>query len=487
MKMINVSKMLPMALFCAGVVACGSAISNHNDSNETAAVCEATYTPTTYRSSDMDFTKAAESSVNAVVSIRTTTTMTSSRGGYKDPFFEFFFGPGFSQPEQRSQSGLGSGVIISSDGYIVTNNHVIDGADKLEITLNDKRTFNGRVLGTDPTTDLALVKIEAENLPIIKMGNSDDLKIGEWVLAVGNPFGLTSTVTAGIVSAKARRISDSYRQRQLDIESFIQTDAAVNPGNSGGALVNTAGELVGINTAIFSQTGNYTGYSFAVPTSIVSKVISDLQKYGTVQRAVMGIAFQEINSEFARQKGIDILEGVYVSKVYDRGAAMEAGIKEGDIITKINDVKIGNGAALQEQISRFTPGDKINITIYRNGKYEVLSMVLKNSQGSTEVSKALNFATLGVGFKELSDEQKKELNTRNGIQVVSVKDGKFKDAGIRDGFVILEVNDVTISSVAEMERLFDSITRSNNSRKVMFITGIYPNGKVMYYAVDLSE
>ena len=479
--------MLPIALLCAGIVACGSTLDNGNNGSDAAVVAEATYTPTAYRSSGLDFTKAAESSVNAVVSIRTTTTMTSSRGGYNDPFFEFFFGPGYNQPEQRSQSGLGSGVIISADGYIVTNNHVIEGADKLEITLNDKRTFNGRVIGIDPTTDLALVKIDAENLPIIKMGDSDNLKIGEWVLAVGNPFGLTSTVTAGIVSAKARRISENTPQRRLDIESFIQTDAAVNPGNSGGALVNTAGELVGINTAIFSQTGNYAGYSFAVPTSIVSKVISDLRQYGAVQRAVMGIAFQEINSEFARQKGIDILEGVYVSKVYDRGAAMEAGIEEGDIITQINGVKIANGAALQEQISRFNPGDKISVTIYRNGKSETRSMVLKNSQGNTSVTKALNFATLGVGFKELTDDQKKELNTRNGIQVVGVKEGKFKDAGIRDGFVILEVNDMAITSVSDMEKLFDSITRSNSAHKVMFITGIYPNGKAMYYAVDLSE
>ena len=483
--MNNVSKMLPIALLCAGIVACGSTLSN--DNTETTTFSEMSYTPTAYRSSGLDFTQAAESSVNAVVSIRTMTTRSASRGGYNDPFFEFFFGPGFNQPEQRSQSGLGSGVIVSADGYIVTNNHVIEGADELEITLNDKRTFNGRVIGVDPTTDLALIKIDAENLPVIKMGDSDNLKVGEWVLAVGNPFGLTSTVTAGIVSAKARRISENSQQRRMDIESFIQTDAAVNPGNSGGALVNTAGELVGINTAIFSQTGNYTGYSFAVPTSIVAKVISDLRQYGTVQRAVMGIAFQEINSEFARQKGIDILEGVYVSKVYDRGAAMEAGLNEGDIITQINGAKITNGAALQEQISRFNPGDKINVTIYRDGKYEVRTMILKNSQGSTSVTKALNFATLGVGFKELTDEQKKEFNTRNGIQVVGLKNGKFKDAGIRDGFVILEVNDVAITSVSDMEKLFDAITRSDNAHKVMFITGIYPNGKVMYYAVDLSE
>ena len=486
MKMKHVSMVLPILLLSVGAIACGSttrgdASVTHNESEE------AVFTPTSYRSTGLDFTKAAESTVNVVVSIRTTTTPKSS-GRFNDPFFEFFFGPGFGQRQQQApQSGLGSGVIISQDGYIVTNNHVIEGADKLEVTLNDKRTFNGRVVGADPTTDLALVKIETENLPIVRFGNSDDLKIGEWVLAVGNPFGLTSTVTAGIVSAKARRISDGMRGSKLDIESFIQTDAAVNPGNSGGALVNTAGELVGINTAIFSQTGNYAGYSFAIPVSIVGKVIADLRQYGTVQRAVMGIAFQEITSELAESKKLDVLEGVYVAEVNDRSAAMEAGVQPGDVITAINGRKISNGAALQEQIGRYNPGDTIKVTIRRDGKEQVVSMTLKNSQGSTEIAKAVNFTSLGAGFKELSDARKKELNTRNGVEVVGLKDGKFKDAGIREGFVILDINNTAVSSVNDIERIFDHITRSGNERKVMFITGVYPNGKLMYYAVDLSE
>lgn len=477
---------MPMLLLSVSIIACGSAVYNENAEKE-ATVERVAYTPTTYRSTGLDFTQAAENTVNAVVSIRTTTNV-SQRGGYNDPFLEFFFGPGFGgQREQKPQSGLGSGVIISTDGYIVTNNHVIDGADELEVTLNDKRTFNGRIVGTDPTTDLALVKIEAEGLPVVQFGNSDDLKIGEWVLAVGNPFGLTSTVTAGIVSAKARRISGNMAKSQLDIESFIQTDAAVNPGNSGGALVNTAGELIGINTAIFSQTGNYAGYSFAIPSSIVSKVIADLRQYGTVQRAVMGLMFQEITSELAKEKKLDVLEGVYVAGVNDRGAAMEAGVKEGDVIVAINNVKITDGATLQEQMSRFTPGDKIKVTILRDGKKQNVDMILKNSQGSTEITKAVTFGTLGAGFGELSDSKKKELNIRNGVEVVALKDGKFKNAGIREGFVILEINNIAVTSVKDMEQIFDRITRSNDNHKVMFITGIYPNGKLMYYAVDLSE
>jgi S1-C subfamily serine protease len=274
---------------------------------------------------------------------------------------------------------------------------------------------------------------------------------------------------------------------RLDIESFIQTDAAVNPGNSGGALVNTAGELVGINTAIFSQTGNYAGYSFAIPSSIVSKVITDLRQYGAVQRAVMGVSFQEITSELAKAKNLDVHEGVYVAEVRDRSAAMEAGVEVGDVITSINGKKITNGASLQEQIGRFNPGDKISVVVRRSGKDKVVEMILKNSQGSTEVTKAVDFGTMGAAFKELTDTQRRELNVRNGVEVVALKDGKFKSAGIREGFVILDINNMTVTSVKDVEKIFDNITRSNSDRKVMFITGIYPNGKLMYYAVDLSE
>ena len=274
---------------------------------------------------------------------------------------------------------------------------------------------------------------------------------------------------------------------QLDIESFRQTDAAVNPGNSGGALVNTAGELVGINTAIFSQTGNYAGYSFAIPVSIVSKVITDLRQYGTVQRAVMGVSFQEITSELAKEKNLDVHEGVYVAEVRDRSAAMEAGVEVGDVITAINGKKITNGASLQEQIGRYNPGDKITVAIKRGKKDVTVEMKLKNSQGGTEVTKAVNFSSMGAAFKELTEAQKRELSVRSGVEVVGLKDGKLKSAGVREGFVILDINNMTITSVSDIEKIFDNITRSNNERKVMFITGIYPNGKLMYYAVDLSD
>ena len=325
---------------------------------------------------ETDFTKAAENTVNAVVSIKSTSTPKQDQFNGMNPFFEYFFGYGGKQPAPQPRTGLGSGVIISPDGYIVTNNHVVEGADKLDITLNDNRVMNGRVIGTDPSTDLALVKIDAKDLPSVRFGDSDKLKVGEWVLAVGNPMGLTSTVTAGIVSAKARSISSATNSKQMGIESFIQTDAAINRGNSGGALVNTDGELVGINTAIYSETGSYAGYSFAIPTSIVSKVIADLKEYGTVQRAVMGIGFREINPDFAKEKSLNVQEGIYVGEVYNRSAAMEAGIKEGDIITAVNGVKIKNAATMQEQMSRYRPGDKIKVTILRNNQNKELALTV---------------------------------------------------------------------------------------------------------------
>lgn len=438
---------------------------------------------------ETDFTTAAENTVNAVVSIKSISTPKQSQlGGFSDPFFEYFFGQGGRNIQPQPRAGLGSGVIIIPDGYIVTNNHVVEGADKLDITLNDNRTFNGRVIGTDPSTDLALIKIDAKDLPIVKFGDSDNLKVGEWVLAVGNPLGLTSTVTAGIVSAKARSISAlNPRSQKMGIEAFIQTDAAVNPGNSGGALVNTAGELVGINTAIYSETGSYAGYSFAIPTSIVSKVIADLKEYGTVQRAVLGIGYREIDSELAKEENLEVQEGIYVGEVYNRSAAMEAGIKEGDVITSINGVKIKNGAMLSEQLSKYRPGDKIKIGLLRGKESKTVSLTLKNSQGNTEITKIAGMDSLGAGFKELDAKSLREMNIRYGVQVIGLKNGKFKAAGMREGFVILEINNTPMKSVSDLESMYDSIVKSNQNQKVMFITGIYPNGKMMYYAVDLAD
>lgn len=443
-----------------------------------------------------DFTTAAESTINGVVSIKSYATPRGRQSqGYSDPFFDFFFGsPYRQQPQQQEQPkqqpmGLGSGVIISADGHIVTNNHVIDGAERLEITLNDNRTFNATVLGTDPTTDLALIKIDATDLPVIPFGDSDALKIGEWVLAVGNPFGFTSTVTAGIVSAKARSISQATNSRRMGIESYIQTDAAVNPGNSGGALVNLRGELVGINTAIYSQTGNYAGYSFAIPTSIVTKIMTDIKTYGTVQRAVLGIAFTELSPELREQKGITAVnDGLYVQETTDRGAAMNAGIKPGDVIVAINGNPTHNSAQLTEQLNRYRPGDKIKVSFIRDNKKQTVEVTLFNNQGSTRIVQAASVTSLGCAFKKLSDETKKQLKISGGVQVTGLKDGRFKDAGVKDGFIVIDINNATVNSADDVEKIYNAIMKSNdNYDKVMFITGIYPTGKKMYYAVDLAE
>ena len=447
------------------------------------------FTPVSNRPAiETDFTKAAASTVNAVVSIKSTTSAKQQQQGMmQDPFFEFFFGQrGGGNMKPQPRVGMGSGVILTPDGYIVTNNHVIEGADILEVTLNDKRSFNAKIIGTDPSTDLALIKIEAKDLPTLPFGDSDKLQVGEWVLAVGNPFQLYSTVTAGIVSAKARSLGMISTGKTMGIESFIQTDAAVNPGNSGGALVNTNGELVGINTAIYSETGAYSGYSFAIPTSIVSKVITDLKQYGTVQRAVLGVIIRDINSDLAKEKDIQIQDGIYIEEVSDRSAAMEAGIKKGDIIIAINDVPVKTASALQEQVNRYRPGDKIKVTIHRGKDTKTLSVTLKNNQGNTEITKTKGIESLGAAFKELKDNTKRELNISSGVQVVGIKAGKFQRAGIRDGFIILNINGVNVKSVDTIESIFNDIMKGNSRDKVMFITGIYPNGKTGYYAVDLS-
>lgn len=446
-------------------------------------------TPTT-RSIETDFTKAAESTVSGVVHIKSTVmrNQSSSSGSLGDPFFDLFFGNRGGTPRTpQPQVGSGSGVIISDDGYIVTNNHVIDKSDMVEVTLADNRTFNATIVGTDPTTDLALLKIEAEGLQAVKFGDSDQLKVGEWVLAVGNPFQLNSTVTAGIVSAKARSIGIINNQRTMGIESFIQTDAAVNPGNSGGALVNTNGELVGINTAIFSETGNFAGYSFAVPSSIVSKVITDLKQYGTVQRAILGVVIQDITADLAKEKNIDIQEGVYIADISDRSAALEAGIEKGDVITSINNVKVKSGAALQEQVSRYRPGDKIQVELTRGKEHKKLSVTLKNQQGNTKITTSKSLDMLGAAFKKLDTKELRELGIRHGVQVTGIKEGEFKEAGIRDGFVIMRINDTNITSPNDVETIFNTIMKGNATDKVMFIVGVYPNGKTGYFAVDLSE
>ncbi len=460
------------------------------------------------QATNTDFTRAAESSINGVVSIKSFATPRqqraySNRGDdfFNDPFFEFFFGNPYgnrqqprqqqqekkSEEESQRQLGLGSGVIISSDGYIVTNNHVIDGAERLEITLNDNRQFNATVIGTDPNTDLALIKIDATDLPVIPMGDSDALKVGEWVLAVGNPFGLTSTVTTGIVSAKARSISSATNGRPMGLESYIQTDAAVNPGNSGGALVNLDGELVGINTAIYSQTGSYAGYSFAIPTAVVTKVATDLKQYGTVQRAFLGITYIPLDAKIAKEKGLDgLVDGLYVESVNDRSTAMEAGLQKGDVITALNNVPTHTSAQLLEQVARMRPGDKVTISYVRDGKKQTATATLYNSQGSTKLTQASTVTDLGCAFKKIDNETRQQLKINSGLQVTGLKDGKFKTAGIKNGFIILDINNSKVSSPEDVEKIYNAILKSNDDH-VMFISGLYPTGKKMYYAVDLTD
>lgn len=451
---------------------------------------------------ETDFTAAAEKTVNAVVCIKSFTTRAQNYGsqGY-DPFgmFDFFFGPQGGQRQQprqqpRSQkksepvqSGLGSGVIISEDGYIVTNNHVIDGADKLEVLLNDNSTYDARIIGTDEASDLALIKIDAKGLSPITFGDSDNLKIGEWVLAVGNPFGFNSTVTAGIVSAKARSLGTNSQKGGLSIESFIQTDAALNPGNSGGALVNLRGDLVGINSAIYSNTGSYSGFSFAIPTSIVKKVIADIRQYGTVQRAMLGCTVIELDAKLAKEKNIKAAKaGLLVSSVSDMSTAKELGLQEDDLITAINGTEVHTFAQLVEQISKFRPGDKITVTYYRDNKAYQKSGTLRNSQGSTAITKKGDFADLGCAFMKLSPETREHLGISTGVQVQGLKSGAIKDAGVKDGFIITEINDTPVNSTDDVEYIYNQIMKDGNDEKVMFLKGIYPTGKKYYYAVNLS-
>ncbi len=459
------------------------------DTDPSAYATPTTFTPVVSRPAvETDFTRAAASTVNAVVSIKSTTMQQQrSSGSMEEELFRYFFGQGRRDYTPQPRVGMGSGVIISEDGYIVTNNHVIDQANKIEVTLNDKRSFEATLIGCDPVTDLALLKIDAEKLPIVRFGDSDKLQVGEWVLAVGNPFQLNSTVTAGIVSAKSRNLGMIAPSSRMGIESFIQTDAAVNPGNSGGALVNTAGELVGINTAIYSETGNYAGYSFAIPTSIVSKVITDLKQYGTVQRAMLGVSIMEMNDQLAKEKKIELRKGVYVAEVSERSAALEAGLESGDVIVAINGVATPTVAILQEQIARYRPGDKVKIEYFRGKDKKEADATLKNSDGNTEVTKASNIDMLGATLKEASDELKNKLRIRGGVEVTKVKEGQFKKAGIRDGFVILDINGERIMNVKNVEAVFQSLMRGETRDKVMFIKGLYPNGRAAYYAVPLID
>ena len=442
----------------------------------------------------VDLTQAAENSVNAVVHIKSTQESKTQTVTVRDPFYEFFgdmFGNRGGQQRQvqtPEKVGFGSGVIISKDGYIVTNNHVIDHADIISVKLNDGREFKGRIIGTDPSTDLALVIIEGDDLPTIPVGDSDQLKIGEWVLAVGNPFNMTSTVTAGIVSAKARSLG-VYNN---GVESFIQTDAAINQGNSGGALVNARGELVGINSVLYSPTGSYSGYGFAIPTSIMTKVVSDLKQFGAVQRAMLGIKGTPIDDdgqlmdEKTKQqvKDLGATEGVWVREVVEGGSA--AGIlQENDVIIGIDGKRVKNFAGLQEALAKHRPGDKVSVKVIRDKKEKNLEMLLKNEQGNTKVLKNTGMEILGAAFREVPQELKRQLNLGTGIEVTGVSDGKMQEAGVRKGFIILKANGQSIKTVEQLEEVVKSAARSTD--QVLFLSGIFPSGKRANYAVDLSQ
>ncbi len=425
-----------------------------------------------------DFTDAAEKSVNAVVHVTTKAMMQQ-----QDPFAGFFWGQ--RQMPQREVQGAGSGVIISDDGYIVTNNHVVEGADEILVHLNDKRQFVARVIGRDPSTDIALIKIDADQLPVLPYGNSDDVKVGQWVLAVGNPMNLTSTVTAGIVSAKARNINILQYDQSRDIfpiESFIQTDAAVNPGNSGGALVDATGNLIGINSAIASTTGAYTGYSFAVPANIVRKVTADLMEFGSVQRAYIGVSISDVDQELAKQLDMDRIRGVYVKSTTDGGAAENAGMKGGDVILKVGTIDVNNVPQLQEQVGKFSPGDKVAVTVLRSGKEQVLDMTLRGHEGTITVAskKEAGVSTvLGAEMVAASSAELNALKLESGVKVVNINGGKLRSSGIREGFIITKIDQVKVREPKDVLRALD------DKRGGVLIEGVYPNGMRAYYGLGV--
>lgn len=447
----------------------------------------------------VDLTYAAEKSLPSVVHILSTkNSKVQTVEVENDPFSDFFSDPfgffgnpqGNGGKQRRSvrtpkQQGSGSGVIISADGYIVTNNHVVADADELTVTLNDNKEYSARIIGTDKASDLALIKIDGKNLPAITIANSDDIKVGEWVLAVGNPFNLTNTVTAGIVSAKARSLY------QNGVESFIQTDAAINPGNSGGALVNTRGELIGINAMLYSQTGSFSGYGFAIPTSIMNKVVADLKQYGTVQRALIGIQGQDVKNyvDAKKDKGEDIdlgtMEGIYVAKVTEESAAEEAGMKEGDVITAIDGKPVNKMAELQEVLAKKRPGDKVTVTYLRDKKKATKTVTLKNEKGNTQVVKKADLDVLGGNFRAITNSQKEQLNIGYGLEVLKVNSGRLKTAGITKGFIIQRVNDNAVKTIDDLQNAVKEASTSKDP--VLYIQGVYPTGKKAYFAVPLED
>jgi len=484
---INIIYVLVGALITMGIfLFINNADSDQNTTNrkvvqqtkhsETPAIHQASYTQAVPQNAP-DFTKAASKTVHAVVHIKTEFER-------KPTIYDFFYDNRRGSP--RRAVATGSGVIISEDGYIVTNNHVVSKADKIEVTLNDKRTYEAKIIGTDASTDLALIKIDETELPYLKYGNSEEVEVGEWVLAVGNPFNLTSTVTAGIVSAKARDINilgPAMGRTNSAIESFIQTDAAVNKGNSGGALVDTEGELVGINAAIASNTGSYTGYSFAIPVNIVEKVVNDLLQFGRVQRGYIGVTIRELNSQLAEQESIEKLEGVYVEGVQEGSSADKVGIRHGDIILSVDGEKVNSTSELIGYVGQLRPGDKVELTIKRDSKTKEYTVTLTNEQGGTELKKEQPeevMAMLGAKFKELDEEQLQELGIESGIQIVEIESNSvLGKKGIEEGFIITRIDKEQVTSVADVKESLE------NKRGGILMEGIYPNGTRAYYGFGL--
>ena len=421
-----------------------------------------------------DFTYAAENCVDGVVFVK----VVKREKNKEVSILEHFFGYGNPYSMPRESVNSGSGVIISPDGYIATNNHVVANGEQIEVTLNDNKTYKAKLVGADPVTDVALLKVEAEGLPVIPFGDSDSLRLGEWVLAIGSPFNLRSTITAGIVSAKGRSLPDM--SGEFKIESFIQTDAAVNPGNSGGALVNVKGELVGINTAIASNTGSYTGYSFAVPVSIVKKVVEDIKQYGKVQRAMLGISMTELTQELASLAGIKgDFSGVYVAELNRAGAAYKAGMREGDVLVAINGKQMKNPSDVQATVNSYKPGDKVEIEVIRDGKQMNLEVLLQGDSSAEGTVDGKETTIMGATLAEPDPELLKKLRLKGGVEVVAVEKGNFKAAGINKGLIITHINQMPVNSVKEV------VETIKKARRGFLVEGMYRNGDVYYYGVGV--
>lgn len=426
----------------------------------------------------IDFVKASKMSVDAVVHVKTTFQAQK----YYNPWSQFFGKEPYQTQQQRA---AGSGVIISDDGYIVTNNHVVQNAAEIEISTNDNKTYQAKVIGTDPATDLALLKIDEKNLPSIILGDSDYLQVGEWVIAVGNPFNLTSTVTAGIVSAKARNINIlDYNPAEdvFPLESFIQTDAAVNPGNSGGALVNGRGELVGINTAIASKTGSYSGYSFAVPVSIVKKVTADLLEFGAVQRAYIGVNISNVDQAEMGANYDGTTQGAMVRRLVEDGAAAKAGIKEGDIIVNVEGIAVNNVTQLQEQVGKYRPGDNISVEVMRDQKRKSFDVLLRDRYGNTEIKKMTEAdinSVFGARLAPISSEEKERLSLENGVKITKIESGKLQRSGLSQGFIITHIDKEPVSSPEEVSQIL------TNKRGGVLVEGVHNNGTPDYYGFGL--